>query len=103
MQDPFPPLTGPGERARLIRRLRTAVESAIRDGRTASAQGSEAAAMAEPLLHRLEQIGRELVQMEPASAEEGCNEAHPFWIELLTQLEAQTPCGRSPPPEKSSR
>ncbi|WP_205481044.1 hypothetical protein [Sphingomonas arenae] len=103
MQDPFPPLTGPAERARLVRRLRSAVGAAIRDGHTASAQSPAAAIKAKPLLHRLEQIGRELEQMEAAPAGESSGEPHPFWIDLLTQLEAQTPCGKSPPPEKISR
>lgn len=103
MHDPFPPLSELSARERLIARLRSAVDAAIRDGRSASALGPGVAAAAEPLVRRLEQIARELEQMEADRTRDGSTQSHPFWIDLLNQLERQTPCGISPPPENGVR
>jgi hypothetical protein len=59
MEDPFPPPDERTYRARAVQRLRAAVEAAIRDGTEASHRGPESAALAQPLLNRLEQIARE--------------------------------------------
>lgn len=103
MSDPFPPLEPSGQRARAVQRLRAAIDAAIRGGRAACLQGPHVAALAEPLIRRLEQIRRELDQMEEAGTEAELLETHPFWIDLLREANAQTPCGRSPPPENGSR
>ena len=103
MPDPFSPLDPSGHRARAVQRLRAAIDAAIRGGRTACQQGPHVAALAELLIRRLEQIRREMDQMEEPTTEAALLETHPFWLDLLQEANSQTPCGRSPPPENGSR
>lgn len=103
MPDPFPPLDPAGQRARAVQRLRAAIDAAVLGGQEACRQGPHIAALAEPLVKRLEQIRRELDQMEPTKTPHPAPETHPFWTSLIEQANAQTPCGKSPPPENGSR
>ena len=103
MSDPFPPLEPSRQRARAVQRLRAAMDAAIRGGRAACLQGPHIAGTAEPLIRRLEQIRRELDQIEEIRPEAELPETHPFWINLLNEVNGQTPCGRSPPPENGAR
>ncbi len=103
MTDPFPLPDEHSQRARTVQRLRAAIHTALRDGQEASRRSPRSASLAEPLLQRLEQIGRELDRMEGLRSGWKGRETHPFWIDLLNEVEAQTPCGKSPPPENNSR
>lgn len=103
MTDPFPLPSERVQRARAIHRLRAAVNAALVDGRAALERDLHVRSLAQPLLDRLEQIGRELDRMEGLRSGWDGEETHPFWIDLLNEVKAQTPCGKSPPPENASR
>lgn len=74
MDHPFPPASAATEQARAIQRLRRAVGDALYEGENTRRRGTTAARLAEPMLVRLADIGRELDRL-------AADQATPFRIE----------------------
>lgn len=83
MNKPFPPVNEGSERARAVRRLRRAIDAALQEGTSIARDGSPAAAEAQALLARLEEIARELDRMRGPPSGPSDHELHPFWTDIL--------------------